>query len=137
MAAIMGIKSELMSHIDKVNARIDQTTGPTDIPSYMAWDHDNLAAYKHPGYVDPAQDAIMEALEASNAAKEVEQLDQEKVYHSLIHRYISEGRIRDFTKDEAYIDKWFEVCRGIYTSLSWPHMTELSPDHDLTILNAW
>ena len=136
MAAITGIKSELLSRIDQVNARIDQTTGPADIPSYMAWEHDNLAAYEHPAYIDPTHDATMEALKAANAAKEAECLDQEWVYHSLIHRYIGEGRLCEFT-DDAYLDKWFEVCRSIFTSMLWPLTAQLSSDHDDTILNAW
>ena len=43
-------------------------TGPADIPNYLAWDHENLAAFKQPGYIDPAHNATMEALEAANVA---------------------------------------------------------------------
>ena len=136
MAAISGIKSELLSRIEQVNARIDQTSGPTDIPSYMAWEHDNLAAYEHPAYVDPAQDATMEALEEANTAREVERLEQERVYHSLMHRYVGDGRLHTIT-DDAYLDKWNDTCRGIFTSLSWPHSTPLTDTQDQTILNAW
>ena len=136
MAAITGMKSELMSRIEQVNARIDQTTGPADIPGYMAWEHENLAAFETPGYIDPAHDTMMETLEAANTAREIERLDQERVYRTLLHRYVAEGHLHDIT-DDAYTDKWYEVCRGIYTSMSWSHEDQLTADQDDTILNAW
>lgn len=37
MAAIAGMKSELLTRIEKVNARINQTNGPENISDYMVW----------------------------------------------------------------------------------------------------
>ena len=44
--------------------------------------------------------------------------------------------MKNITED-AYADKWNEVCRGIYTLLSWSHTDQLLADQDDTILNAW
>jgi hypothetical protein len=43
----------------------------------MAWENENLAAFEQPGYIDPAHDATMEALETANAAREAEHLNQQ------------------------------------------------------------
>ena len=136
MAAISGIKSELMTRIDQVNARIDQTTSPTDIPGYMAWNHENLTAFEHPGFIDPNHDEAMETLEADNAAREAERLSQEQYYRSILTRFIAERCMNNIT-DDAYVDKWYEVCQKIFTSMSWPHSSAMSSDMDDTIYNAW
>lgn len=80
--------------------------------------------------------ATMETFEAANATKEVKRLDQEHYYHSILSRYVAEHRVHDIT-DEVYIKKWYEVYRGIFKSMSWPHTGQLSTEMDETILNAW
>ena len=102
----------------------------------MAWNKENLAAYEHPGFVDPDQDATMEALMADNAAREAERLSQEHFYCSILHRFVSTGRMTNLS-DEAYIEKWYDTCRNIFKSMSWTHEGEMSTDMDNTIYNAW
>jgi hypothetical protein len=136
MAALAGIKAELLTKIDQVNARIDKTSGPTDIPGYMAWNEDNLAAYEHPGFVDPRQGDVMDTLMVENAAKEAEQLSNQRFYRSILHRFVSLGRMSDL-HDNAYVDQWYEVCDRIFKAMSWTHEGEMSPDMDNTIYNAW
>lgn len=136
MAAITGIKTELLTKIDQVNARIDKTSGPTDIPGYMAWNEENLAAYEHPGFVDADQDATIEALMADNAAKEAERLSNERFYCSILHRFVSAGRMTDLHND-AYVDQWYNICSRIFKAMSWTHEGEMSADMDDTIYNTW
>jgi hypothetical protein len=102
----------------------------------MAWDRKNLAAYEHLSFIDPINANMMEALEASNAAKEAECLNQKHYYRSLLTCYVAERCLSNLT-DEVYIEKWYEVCRGVFTSMSWPHGGQLSSNMDDTILNAW
>ena len=80
MTLLTGIKSELITHIEQVNARIDQTTGPRTIADYGVWNDENLSAWEHPGYVDPAHDKDMEALADTNAAHEAELLAAQRSY---------------------------------------------------------
>ena len=136
MAAITGIKTELLTKINQVNARIDKTSGPTDIPGYMAWNEDNLAAYEHPSFVDPVQEDAMDALMAENTAREAEMLSHQRFYQSILHRFVSVGRMSDL-HDDAYVDQWYEVCSRIFKAMSWTHEGEMSADMDDTIYNAW
>lgn len=43
MATISGMHTDLLDRIKKVNARVDQVTGPQTIPDYMAWNEENPA----------------------------------------------------------------------------------------------
>lgn len=77
MTLLTGMKSELLNHIEQVNARIDQTTGPQTIVDYGVWNSENLSAWEHPGYTDPAHDEDMQTLADANAAREVDRLTAE------------------------------------------------------------
>lgn len=136
MTAITGIKTELLTKIEQVNARINKTSGPTDIAGYMAWNSENLAAYKHPGFVDPAQDDTMKALMAANAEREAERLSQEHYYCTILHRFVNAGKMADIS-DKVYIEKWYDTCRDIFKAMSWNHEGEMSADMDNTVYNAW
>ena len=45
MVAISGMQTDLLDRIEKVNTRVDQATGPQNIPDYMAWNEENPAAF--------------------------------------------------------------------------------------------
>lgn len=83
MAAIAGMRSELIDHIETINAQVDLATGPQTIMEYMEWNCDNLSTWEHPGYVDPVHDANMEELAKANAAAEVRRLEEEHFFRSL------------------------------------------------------
>lgn len=83
----------------------------------MAWSDKNLAAFEHLGFINPDQDAAMETLMAANAARESKRLSQESFYRSILHRFVSTGQMTNI-HDDAYVDKWYDVCRRIFTSMS-------------------
>jgi hypothetical protein len=72
MTAISSIRTDLLDHIEKVNAHVDQATGPQTISDYMVWNQENTMTWEHPRYIDPQHDDAMEALANTNAAKEAE-----------------------------------------------------------------
>jgi hypothetical protein len=136
MMVITGMRTNLLNCIEQVNAHIDQTASPCTISDYMVWNTDNPTTWKHPGYTDEDMANTMDDLAAKNAAQEVQCLKHECFYATLMIRYIAKKRFKNIT-DDAYIDKWNEVCRNIFKSMGWPHMGPLSSDMDNTIVNAW
>ena len=38
--------------------------------------------------------------------------------------------------NEVYLEKWYDICRDIYKTMSWK-LTDMSPDMDDTLVNAW
>lgn len=104
LATIAGMRSDLLNRIEKVNTRIDQTSGPTNIADYMVWNEDNPATWEHPGYTDTDHTDTMEELATANTTKEAKHLKHENYYRSLLTQYVAECRLQDLT-DDAYIDK--------------------------------
>ena len=136
MAAISGMRTDLLDRIEKVNARVDLATGPQNIPDYMAWNEENPAAWEHPGYIDQTHADTMEALAEANAMKETQCLNDERFFCTLHTRFVAEQHMNSLEDNEVYLEKWYEVCTGIYKSMSW-NITDTSPDMDDTIINAW
>ena len=83
LAALTGMRTEVIARIDKVNACVDLVTGPQTIPEYTIWNNENTAAWEHPGYVDPLHDDTMNTLADQNSACEVDRLQAERNFHQL------------------------------------------------------
>ena len=136
MAALAGLRSEMIGRIETVNARVDVATGPSNIPAYMEWNEGNLSAWEHPGYVDPAHDATMEELAEANAASEAKRLEEERHYRTLHSHLSAERRMSNLEDNDVYLEKWYDVCGKVYKSMGWS-LTDSSPEMDDTIINAW
>ena len=137
MSMLSGIRTELMDQIGKVNARIDLASGPQTIADHITWNSDNMAAWEHPGYVDPAHDTDMEAIAEENAAREVERLHQERAFRALHHRFVAEKRVTPISDDnDVYLEKWYQVCSDLTKSMNWDALN-IPMEADETIINAW
>ena len=136
MSAISGMRTDLLDRIEKVNDRIDKVTAPQNVPDYMAWNEDNLPAWEHPRYTNANYNNTMEDIANANAARETAKLNKEHFYHSLMTRYVAEHRMYE-PSDGVYMEKWYNVCDGIFKSMGWSHFRELSPAMDDTIINTW
>ena len=136
LAAITGIRDELIGRIEKVNNRVDLATGPQTIAEYTAWNEDNLSAWEHPGYVDPSHDQDMEALADANAAREAAQLREQAAFRTLHARFVAEKCMASLEDNECYLEKWYEICSSLCKSMSWDPLA-IPPEAEDTILNSW
>ena len=66
-----------------------------------------MAAWEHPGYIDPAIDADMEILAEANAKREEERLLSERTFRNLHHRFVADKWLRPFdnNNDNVYLEK--------------------------------
>lgn len=126
--------TDLLDRIEKVNTRIDWAIGPETIPDYIAWDEENPAVWEHPGYINQTHDDMMNTLADDNTTKEAKHLDNERFYQTILTHMITKHRMKDL--EDVYLEKWYEVCSGIFKAMGWSH-SDLSSDMDETILNAW
>ena len=126
----------MIERIDKVNAHVDQTSGPQTIAEYTVWNNENLAAWEHPGYVDPQHDQDMEALADANTAHEAEQLKAQAAFRTLHARFVVEKHMLPLEDNEVYLDKWYEVCTDLCKSMSW-NLQELPPVANDTFISSW
>ena len=137
LAAITGLRTKLLGQIEKVNARVDLATGPQTIADHVVWNNENMAAWEHLGYIDPAHDTDMEMLAEENAAREVERLQHERAFRALHHRFVAEKRVTPIDNDnDVYLEKWYQVCSDLIKSMGWDALN-IPTDSDETILNAW
>ena len=138
LSALTGLRSELIDRIEKVNARVDLTTGPETIADHVLWNNENMAAWEHPGYVDPQMDADMEMLADANAKRKEDRLLSQRAFRTLHHRFAAEKKIRDLDpqNDEVYLKKWYQVCTDLTKSMNWD-LLSIPAEADDTILNAW
>ena len=137
LSAITGLRTELLGQIKKVNARVDLATGPQTIANHVVWNNENMAAWEHPGYVDPAHDTDMETLAEANAAHEVECLQAERAFRTLHQRFVVEKRMAPIdNENDVYLEKWYSVCSDLAKSMNWDAL-DIPPTADNTILNAW
>ena len=136
MTLLIGMKSELLTHIEQVNARIDQTMGPRTIADYGVWNDKNLSAWEHPGYVNPAHDEDMEALADANAAHEAELLAAQRSYHCLNAQLTAEQRMLPLDDNEVYLEEWYKVCSNLVKSMHWD-LNNCTKEMDDTLVNAW
>lgn len=136
MAAITGMRTDLINRIENVNSRVDKVTAPKNIPDYIAWNIENTSTWEHPGYTDEEYNQEIEAAADANADMEVKHLEEEHFYHSLANRYITEKRINEM-KDKVQTERWYDVCSGVFKFMSWTHSGDLLPEMNDTILNAW
>ena len=136
LAVIAGLRSELTTRIDEVNACVDLASGPQTIADHVVWNEANLSAWEHPGYVDPQHNETMESLADANAAHEAHQLETQHLFRNLHLRFVSEKRMTPLDDNEVYLEKWYEVCSDIIKSMNWD-IHNLSTETDDTFLNAW
>ena len=137
LAAITGLRTELLGQIEKVNARVDLATGPQTIADHVVWNNENMAAWEHPGYVDPIHDADMENLVEANAAREAERLAAQCSFRALHHRFVAEKKINPLdNENDLYLEKWYDVCSDLVKSMNWDAL-HIPPEANNTILNAW
>ena len=126
----------MMTEIGKVNARIDESIAPTNIPDYMAGIDSNLATYEHPTYLDPAHDLVMEDQEAANLDRYNNMLRDQSFYRSTLIRLMAEKRISMNLDNDHYLDQWNEMCAGLCKSFHWDP-TDIPAAADDTIINSW
>ena len=136
LAALTGLRTKLIGHIDKVNTCVDLATGPQTIADFNIWNEENTAAWEHPGYVDPLHDQEMNTLTDQNAAREADRLLAERHFCNLHARFVSEKRMTSIEDNNIYLEKWYEVCTSIIKSMNWD-ILNLSPEMDDTFLNVW
>ena len=137
MSMLTGIQTELRDQIGKVNARIDLTSGPQTIADHLVWNNENMAAWEHPGYVDPPHDTDMEVLAEANAAREAERLNAECAFRALLYRFVAEKKVSPIDNDnDVYLEKWYQVCSDLVKSMNWDAQN-IPTAADDTILNAW
>ena len=136
MAALTGMKTELMTRIEQVNTRIDQTTSPQTIANYGVWNNENLSAWEHPGYIDPTHEEDMQTLADANAAREVECLTAERAFRALNVRLAAEKRMLPLEDNEVYLERWYSMCLDLVKSMHWD-IHNLSKEMDDTIINSW
>ena len=136
MAAINGLKTQMMSEIGKVNARIDDSIAPTDIPTYMAGMESDLSRFDQPLYIDPAHDLVMEEHEAANLDRFNTMLRDQSFFRTTLLRLIAEKRVSVDMENDHYVDQWNEMCAGLCKSLHWDP-TNLPTSADDTIVNSW
>ena len=118
LAAINNIWTEMIDRIDKVNACVDQNSGPQTIAEYTAWNDANLSAWEHPAYIDPDHDQDMEALADANAAREAAQLREQAAFRTLHTRFVAEKHMLSLENNDCYLEKWYEMCSDICKSMS-------------------
>lgn len=136
LTALTGLHTELINCIDKVNAHVDAASGPQTIADYLVWNNENLAAWEHPGYVDPTHDADMETLAEANVAREAEQLQAQRAFRSLHHRFVNEKKMLPLDDNEVYLEKWYQVCTDLVKSMNWDAQ-RIPLEADDMILNSW
>jgi hypothetical protein len=136
MAAINGLKTEMMTQINKVNARIDDSIAPTNIPDYMAGMESNLGMYERPTYLDPAHDLVMEEQETANLDRYNKMLQDQTFFRSILIRLIAEKRVLCNIENDHYIDQWNTMCADLCKSLHWDP-SNIPAAADDTIINSW
>ena len=136
LTAITSIRTELIDRIDKVNAHVDQSSGPQTIAEYTAWNDANLSAWEHLGYIDPDHDQDMEALAEANAAHEAAELKAQVAFRTLHAQFVAEKRMSSLENNDCYLEKWYKVCSDLCKSMSW-NLLALPSIADDTILNSW
>ena len=136
MAAINGLKTQMMSEIGKVNARIDDSLAPTDIPTYMAGMESDLSRFDQPIYLDPTHDLVMEEQEAANLDRYNTMLRDQSFFRTHLLRLIAEKRVALNTENDHYVDKWNEMFAGLCKSFYWDP-TNIPANVDDTIVNSW
>ena len=137
LAAITGLRTKLLGQIEKVNARVDLATGPQTIADHVVWNNENMAAWEHPGYVDPIHDTDMENLAEANAAREADRLAAQRAFRTLHHHFVAEKKMTEIDNDnDLYLEKWYDVCSALVKSMNWDALA-IPHEADDTILNAW
>ena len=138
MSLLTGMWTELLDQIEKVNAHVDLATGPQTIADHVVWNNENMAAWEHPGYVDPAHDTDMEAMAEANAELEITWLQNERAFRALHLHLSAEKRVLplDDHRDDVHLEKWYQVCTDLAKSMNWDPQN-IPQEADDTIINAW
>ena len=102
----------------------------------MVWNNENLAAWEHPGYVDPQHDQDMGALADTNAAREADQLRAQAAFRTLHVHFVAEKRMQPLEDNEVYLEKWYDLCTNLCKSMSW-NPQDLPAAADDTFIDLW